>query len=137
MQPLDWRPPRSQTAAIFTTRSCGAYSEINQAFETADSETLKSLTTDNHVSVTPSGQKDTPVWKRFGDPGLTDFKRKVVSDVVVEELAPGVVMQRFDAAMQGSFNDVTIPDRAAITIIWQQHEGAWRERFYQHTPLDD
>ncbi len=112
-----------------------AYEVVNRAVETADSATLKAKTTADHVSVTSRGQEDTALFERVGDAGLTNFKRDIVSDVVIEELAPGLVLQRFDAEMQGSFAGKPVPERAVVTIIWQQHDGQWLERYYQHTPL--
>lgn len=113
-----------------------AYQEINQAFTDHDSQTLKRMTSDEHVAVTRSGSHDTPIWKRASEDKLVNFKREIVSDVVIEEIVPGVAIQRFDAEMQGSYNGVPVPERAAITIIWQQQpDGQWVERLYQHTPL--
>ncbi len=112
-----------------------AYQEINQAFIDGDVEGLKRLTTDDHVAVTHAGSADKSVVDRLGDNKLVGFNREIVSDVVVEEIAPGVVIQRFDAEMRGSYNGVPVPEHVAITIIWQQQDGRWVERLYQHTPI--
>ncbi len=112
-----------------------AYHEINRAFSDNDAQTLKRMTSDDHVAVTRGGVSNTPIWQRASKENLVGFNREIVSDVVVEEIAPGVVIQRFDAEMQGSYNGVPVPERAAVTIIWHQQDGAWVERLYQHTPL--
>lgn len=114
-----------------------AYAALNQAFTEGNAEQVQRLTSPDHVSVTHNGSWRTPVAQRVGNGQLVGFKREIASDVSVEEIAPGVVIQRFEAKMQGTFDGVPIPERAAVTIIWQRQNGTWVERLYQHTALTD
>lgn len=116
-----------------------AYDAINRAVERADSRALKSMTTADHICVAAAdgdeAERDRPLYERAKDRDFRDFRRRILSEVTIEELAPGLVMQRFDAALEGRTGSRDLPDRVAVTILWQRQDGRWLERFYQHTPL--
>ena len=112
-----------------------AYEAINDAVERGDSETFRSLTTENHVSIATFGDPDMPAWQKIQKAHLQGYRRRIVSRVEVEALAPDVAAQRFDAELEGSFEGTPLPRRVATTIIYQRQRGQWHERFFQETRL--
>ncbi len=125
-------------AASSDTRAevIAAYEAINDAFERQDLEAIDALRTSDHVSVSSNRNAKPDVTERLARTPLENFKRTPTSEIVVEEIAPGVAVQRFHAAMEGTRNGRPVPSDVVITIIWQQQEdGRWLERLYQHSPL--
>ncbi len=116
-----------------------AYDALNRAVERADSRALRSMTTADHVCVAAANGEDAqrrrPLYERVKDPGFQGFRRRTLSEVAIDELAPGLAMQRFEAALEGKAGGKALPERVAVTILWQRRDGRWLERFYQHTPL--
>ncbi len=113
-----------------------AYEAINDAFERQDLDAINALRTSDHVSVSSSRDATVDVGERLARAPLEDFKRTPTSEIIVEEIVPGVAVQRFQASMEGSRDGRPVPSDVVITIIWQQQEdGRWLERLYQHTPL--
>lgn len=115
---------------------CQTYWALNRAIAAGEVERVKFFTSNDHRDVTHVGSSSIPLWQRIGKQRVVGYGREIVSDVLVEEIAPGVAMQSFEAKMHGVFEGVPIPERVAVTIIWQKQDGRWVERFYQHTALD-
>lgn len=114
-----------------------AHEALRLAFQRNDATAIRQLVSPDHFDVTEFDEPPTPVWKRIAENAFEDFRSEVVSDVSIDELTPGLVLQRFEARLQGRYRGQAIPSRIAATMIWRREEGRWRQLFYQHTPLVD
>ncbi len=114
-----------------------AYERIKRAFESGDAATIKALVAHDHRTVTPVDGATREVWNIVAAGDLVDYTQTPISEIVVEELAPGVALQHFNAALTGRYQGEPVPAKVAITIIWEQRNGKWLERYFQFTPLRD
>ncbi len=114
-----------------------AQEALRLAFQSGDTETIRRLVSPDHFDVTEFEESRKPVWKRIAESSLENFRSDIVSYNAVEELAPGLVLQRFEARIEGQYRGQALPSRIAVTMIWRREEGEWRQLFYQHTPMVD
>ncbi len=114
-----------------------AYERIKRAFETGDAAAVEAGASHDHRSVSPVDGAVATVWKHVARGDLKDYTQTPISEIVVEELAPDVALQHFNAAFTGSYRGRPLPAKAAVTIIWEKRHGKWLERYFQHTPLWD
>lgn len=103
------------------------------AFVVKDTDTIKSLTTEDHVAVTPFYDSPKSLNEEFATIADLDYRETAVGDVAVVLLAPDVAMRTVVADLEGSFKGKPLPPRVFATEILVKRNGKWIERFYQAT----
>ena len=108
---------------------------LDAAFAARDVETMKTLTTRDHIAVVPYSNSP----ERRGTlletlPGL-EIKQTDPSEPTVVMLGPDSAMRTLTAKFEGSFDGEPIDYKVYITSIMTKKDGKWLESFYQVTPL--
>lgn len=103
------------------------------AFVVKDTDTIKSLTTADHVAVTPFYDGPKSLDEEIATFADFDYRETAVGDVAVVLLAPDVAMRTVVADIEGSFKGKPLPPRVFATEILVKRNGKWLERFYQAT----
>lgn len=127
-------PAAAQDAAL-EQQIMAAYDKLNKAFETRDTETIKAMSTPDHVSITPAFRGGKSLDKTIDAVPKMNITQKPVGDMTIDSLAPDVALQTFKAEMTGTFDGQPVARMLAVTIIWLKEDGAWKERLYQETPF--
>lgn len=109
--------------------------KLDEAFEAQDAETVKSLMTPDHLSVTPY----------YGTPQSVDEVIALLPDLKYEQTdlsQPKVVLLGSDTAIRtltgkvaGTFKGSAFSEKVFITAIVVKQDGKWLEKFYQVTHL--
>ncbi len=112
-----------------------AFQRISNAFAEGDGETVKSMTTADHQSVShyPAPQRE--IWKRVAAGEFEGYEHRPVSEIEIIELAPGIAVQRHLAATQGTCQGTPMPARIAVVIVWEKRGSKWFQRHFQLTPM--
>lgn len=103
------------------------------AFVVKDTDTIKSLTTADHVAVTPYYDGPKSLNEEIAAFADIDYRETTVGDVTVVLLAPDVAMRTLVADLEGAFMGKPLPPRVFATEILVKRNGKWIERFYQAT----
>ncbi|MEM7193045.1 MAG: nuclear transport factor 2 family protein [Pseudomonadota bacterium] len=110
-------------------------SQLDEAFETGDADTIKKYMTPDHVSVTPMAAGP----QSFEDliATLPDLKMKQtnLSEPTVVFLGPETAMRTVTAKLEGAFKGKAFDTKVFATAILVKKDGKWLERFYQATSL--
>lgn len=112
-----------------------AAAALNAAFEKDDVATIKTLTTPDHIAITP--YYDGPQSLDDQAASLPDLEHRhtIVGDVSTTLLGPDAALRSFTAELEGRFKGRPLPRRVFIGSIWVKQNGAWVEKFYQVTAL--
>ena len=110
---------------------------LDNAFVKRDYETLKNLTTQDHVSVTPSYGRPLNTQEQLDT--LAEIKLKILSrtEPKITVLGPNTVLLQQEKRYSGTFNGQPMPKLVYATAVWSKLDGEWRERFYQETAITD
>ncbi len=108
---------------------------LTDAFAERDVETIKSLMTSDHVSVTPYHDGPQSIDDQIASLSELDFVHTIVGKPSIALLAPDVALRTSIADLKGSFRGKPLPSRAFVNETWVKHDGKWVERFYQITTL--
>jgi ketosteroid isomerase-like protein len=112
-----------------------AAAELDEAFVKQDAEAIKSLTTPDHVAVTPYYGEPTPVAAQIATLPELKYEQTNLTEPTVKLLGPDFAMRTFTAKLDGSFKGEPLSARVFVTQIMQKLDGKWREKFYQVTAL--
>ncbi len=112
-----------------------AAAELDEAFVKQDAEAIKSLTTPDHVAVTPYYGEPTPVAAQIASLPELKYEQTNLTEPTVKLLGSDVAMRTFTAKLDGSFKGESLSARVFVTQIMQKLDGKWREKFYQVTAL--
>ena len=108
---------------------------LDEAFADRNVETIKSLMTPDHVSVTPYYDGPQSVDDQIASLAELDYGQKIVGTPSVVLLSPDVALRTFTADLKGSFRGKPLPARAFVNEILVKRDGKWIERFFQVTTL--
>lgn len=108
---------------------------LDMAFEQQDASAIDSLTTDDHIAVTPYYDRPLSVAEQIATLRDLKYEQTNLDDPEVTLLGEGVAMRTFSAELDGTFKGRRIPSPVFITSIMVQRDGKWQERFYQATRL--
>lgn len=108
---------------------------LDEAFADRNVETIKSLMTPDHVSVTPYYDGPQSVDDQIASLAELDYGQKIVGTPSVMLLSPDVALRTFTADLKGSFRGKPLPARAFVNETLVKRDGKWIERFFQVTTL--
>ena len=108
---------------------------LDEAFADRNVETIKSLMTPDHVSVTPYYDGPQSVDDQIASLAELDYGQKIVGTPSVMLLSPDVALRTFTADLKGSFRGRPLPARAFVNETLVKRDGKWIERFFQVTTL--
>lgn len=108
---------------------------LDEAFADRNVETIKSLMTPDHVSVTPYYDGPQSVDDQIASLAELDYGQKIVGTPSVVLLSPDVALRTFTADLKGSFRRKPLPARAFVNETLVKRDGKWIERFFQVTTL--
>ncbi|MCK5497453.1 MAG: nuclear transport factor 2 family protein [Hyphomicrobiaceae bacterium] len=108
---------------------------LDEAFADRNVETIKSLMTPDHVSVTPYYDGPQSVDDQIASLAELDYGQKIVGTPSVVLLSPDVALRTFTADLKGSFRGKPLPARAFVNETLVKRDGKWIERFFQVTTL--
>ncbi len=112
-----------------------SFQQISKAFEEGDAETVKAMTSADHLSLSHYRGPQPDIWRRVAAGDFAGYKQTPLSAIEIVELAPGLVLQRHTAAMRGSCLGKPMPAKVAVAIVWEKRGRRWLQRHYQVTPL--
>lgn len=108
---------------------------LNKAFEKRDTEAIKALTTDEHVSITSyaGSQNKAAQLKDMPELKITEYKE---GDLKVTLVSKDVALVRYHLTQKGTYRGKALPLKSHATAVWVQRGGKWLETAYQETPID-
>ena len=112
-----------------------AAAELDEAFETGDAETIKSLMTPDHVAVTPYYGGPQSVAEQIASLGDFEYAQTDAVEPTVTLLGPDVAIRTGIVELKGSYKGKPLPARVFATEIMVKRDGKWLERLYQATAL--
>ena len=112
-----------------------AAAELDEAFETGDAETIKSLMTPNHVAVTPYYGAPQSVAEQIASLGDFEYAQTDAGEPTVTLLGPDVAIRTGIVELKGSYKGKPLPARVFAMEIMVKRDGKWLERVYQATAL--
>jgi hypothetical protein len=118
------------TAAIVA-----ASAALDNAFERQDAEIIKSLTTPEHVAVTPYYGRPQSVDEQIASLSELKYVQTKIGDDKIALLGPDAGLRMFTADLDGTFKGERIPKRMFVTSVMVRRDGRWLETFYQVTAL--
>lgn len=113
-----------------------AIGTLNEAFHKQDAKTVKRLMTEDHVAVTAyygGAVTGAEQLATLPDLKLSEYK---ATGTKVTVLGKDTALVTYELALKGTFKGKEVPRRNYASAVWVKRDGAWREAFYQETPLD-
>lgn len=108
---------------------------LDEAFAADDAETLKALTTDEHLAILPYRPGPETVDHMIAELPKIDIKQTDLSEPTVVFLGPNSAMRTLTAKYDGSYDGSPVDSKVFITSIMSKRNGKWLESFYQVTTL--
>lgn len=108
---------------------------LDEAFADSNVETIKSLMTPDHVSVTPYYDGPQSVDDQIASLAELVYGQTITGKPSVVLLSPDVALRTFIAELKGSFKGKPLPARAFVNETLVKRDGEWVERFFQITTL--
>ena len=118
-----------------TAAVVAASATLDNAFERQDAEIIKSLTTPEHVAVTPYYGRPQSVDEQIASLSELKYVQTKVGDDMITLLGPDAGLLMFTADLDGTFKGEPIPKRVFVTSVMVRRDGRWLETFYQVTAL--
>ncbi len=111
-----------------------ALKKLNQAFKTQDAAAIKRLFTADHLSIQPYYSK--PQKKEVVLKNLEKFKitKQTIGKFTIRFPSKSVALVTYRMSIEGSYRGRPLFSPNLVSCIWVNHEGAWKEAFYQETP---
>jgi len=111
--------------------------EVNKAYADRDAATIERLTTPDHIAVAQQFQKPLTVQEQLDT--LGEYKREPTefTDIDVTLLADDAAFVTYENSYNdtGFYKGEPLPPRVYVSQVWEMHDGAWRQAFYQETPI--
>jgi hypothetical protein len=114
-----------------------AMQSLNEAFAKGDAATIRRLTTEEHVAITPY----------YGGPVVRGDQLKNLSDLKVPDYKAGEIKVSLitkDAALvtypltqKGTYKGKPVAPKNHVAAVWINRDGAWLEVSYQETPVGE
>lgn len=109
---------------------------LNKAFEKRDAESIRKLTTADHVSVTPYYRGAMKREEQLSTLPQLKFSEYTAGKMSVRLLGRDVALVTYPLTMKGTFKGQDVPRASFASAVWVKTDGRWREAFYQETPLE-
>jgi ketosteroid isomerase-like protein len=108
---------------------------LDKAFERQDAKAIDSLTTDDHLAVTPYYAAPQAIAEQIKSLPDLKYAQTNLDAPKVTLLGPDAALRTFSAELKGTFKGRPIPSPVFVTSIMVNEGGKWQERFYQVTRL--
>jgi hypothetical protein len=118
-----------------TAAVVAASATLDGAFERQNGEIIKSLTTPEHVAVTPYYGRPQSVDEQIASLSELKYVQTKVGDDKITLLGPDAGLRMFTADLDGTFKGEPIPKRVFVTSVMVRRDGRWLETFYQVTAV--
>jgi len=112
-----------------------AISALNDAFKAGVPGPIKSLLTEDHLSVTTWGGRQTREESLKTLPELK-LKEYAVSGMKVTLLGKEAALVTYSLGLKGTFKGKDVPEKNFASAVWVRKDGIWLEAYYQETPLE-
>ncbi|MBA4187157.1 MAG: hypothetical protein C0467_03980 [Planctomycetaceae bacterium] len=112
-----------------------AISALNDAFKAGVPGPIKLLLTEDHLSVTTWGGRQTRDESLKTLPELK-LKEYAVSGMKVTLLSTEVALVTYSLGLKGTYKGKDVPEKNFASAVWVRKEGKWLEAYYQETPLE-
>lgn len=109
--------------------------QLDKAFERQDADAIKSLTTPEHVAVTPYYRRPQTVDEQMASLSELKYVQTKIGDDKITLLGRDAGLRMFTADLDGTFKGELIPKRVFVTSVMVRRDGRWLETFYQVTAL--
>jgi hypothetical protein len=110
-----------------TAAVVAASATLDNAFERQDAEIIKSLTTPEHVAVTPYYGRPQSVDEQIASLSELKYVQTKVGDDKITLLGPDAGLRMFTADLDGTFKGEPIPKRVFVTsVMVRLTGGGWR-----------
>lgn len=126
---------RAEDDTIAAVRA--AAEALDKAFEDQDPDAILSLTTVDHIAVTPYYRAAYTIEQSLNT--LTELNYTITGSdpSVVTVLGPEAALVVQTKTFEGTFRGTAIPPHVYASALWVKRDGAWLEKFYQETAIDD
>ena len=112
-----------------------AVQKIEKAFADQDVVTIERMYAPDHISIAAryGGALRMPEQLET----IVRLKRTTfdVSLLDVKLLSTDAALVTYEESYSGTYEGETLPPRVFISQIWLKQDGAWRQSFYQETPI--
>ena len=112
-----------------------AAAKLDAAFETGDTETIRSLMAPDHIAVTPYYGAPQTVAEQIASLGDLEYAQTDAGEPTVTLLGSEMAIRTGIVELKGSYKGKPLPARVFGTEIMVKRDGKWLERFYQATAL--
>ena len=112
-----------------------AAAKLDEAFETGDAETIRSLMTPDHIAVTLYYGAPQTVAEQIASLDDFEYAQTDVGEPTVTLLGPETAIRTGIVELKGSYKGQPLPARVFATEIMVKRDGKWLERVYQATAL--
>jgi len=108
---------------------------LDEAYANHDINTIKRLTSPDHVSLAANYGKPITLAEQLET--LAEFLRHPFdfSPVEVTLLGGEAALVNFENSLRGTWRGKPLSPRVYVTEIWLKLDDQWRQRLYQETPL--
>jgi hypothetical protein len=111
--------------------------EVNRAYAHRGAATVERMTTQDHIAVASQFRKPLTISEQVDT--LGDYKREPFdfTDIDVTLLADNAAFVTYENSYKGDgfYRGDPLPPRVYVSQIWLKQDGAWRQSFYQETPI--
>jgi len=114
-----------------------AMQSLNEAFAKGDAATIRRLTADEHVAITPYYGGPLPKaeqLKNLGDLKVPDYK---AGEIKVTLLTKDAALVTYPLTQKGTHKGKPVAARNYVSAVWVNRDGKWLEASYQETPLGE
>src|SRR5262245_9840629 len=112
-----------------------ALRSLSDAFAKGQSDTIKRLTTDGHVSITPcygGPQTRAEQLNNLADLKVPDY---VAGEIGVTLLTRETALVTYPLTQKGTYKGKPVAAKNYVAAVWVNRNGKWLEASYQETPL--
>jgi ketosteroid isomerase-like protein len=113
-----------------------AVGELNAAFEAGDTEAIKALMTEDHVSVTPYYGAPKSVSEQLDSLDQLKYEQTNLTEPTVVLLGPDAALWTATAKLDVTFEGRSLSGDAFLTSVMIKKDGKWVEQFFQVTSFE-
>jgi ketosteroid isomerase-like protein len=111
-----WRgAPEADVGDAETIAIVAASAALDKVFERQDADAIKSLTTPDHVAVTPYYGHPRSVEEQIATLSERKYEQTKIGDDKITLLGPDAALRTFTADLKGTFKSKLIPQRVFVT----------------------
>ena len=112
-----------------------AIKSLNDAYANGDAATIRRLTADEHVAITPYYGGPIPKMeqlKNLGDLQVPEYK---AGETKVTLLTKDAALVTYAMTQKGTYKGKPVAAKNYVAAVWVNRDGKWLEASYQETPV--